>query len=91
MRNVDGSHIDALRMQIELLSEELADLEEKNENRGILRATPYGSRAHLPVGSYPKDQRAQGGTGKMSQWGRGQCHLDKNSHSFNRIYFQNQR
>ncbi len=27
MRNVDESHIDALRMQIDLLSEELADLE----------------------------------------------------------------
>ncbi len=29
MRNVDESHIDALRMQIVLLSEELADLEEE--------------------------------------------------------------
>ncbi len=29
MRKVDESHIDALRMQIELLSEELAHLEEK--------------------------------------------------------------
>ena len=29
MRNVDESHIDALRMQIDLLSEELADLEEE--------------------------------------------------------------
>ncbi len=29
MRKVDESHTDALRMQIELLSEELADLEEK--------------------------------------------------------------
>ncbi len=41
MRKVDESHTDALRMQIELLSEELAHLEEK------MRIVAYYGQRHM--------------------------------------------